>query len=54
VSQQAVQVLGDVGCAPGSRVGRFFRDAKVMQIIEGATEVAELQIGDYVLGGGAP
>ncbi|WP_072691311.1 acyl-CoA dehydrogenase family protein [Rhodococcus marinonascens] len=53
VSQQAVQVLGAAGCASDSRVGRFFRDAKVMQIIEGATEVAELQIGDYVLGGGA-
>ncbi|QYB06228.1 acyl-CoA dehydrogenase family protein [Rhodococcus sp. USK10] len=52
VSQQAVQVLGAAGCAPGSRVGRLFRDAKVMQIIEGSTEVAELQIGDYVLGGG--
>ncbi|AOW94958.1 acyl-CoA dehydrogenase [Rhodococcus sp. WMMA185] len=53
VSQRAVQVLGAAGCASDSRVGRFFRDAKVMQIIEGATEVAELQIGDYVLGGGA-
>ncbi|MBC2639604.1 MULTISPECIES: acyl-CoA dehydrogenase family protein [unclassified Rhodococcus (in: high G+C Gram-positive bacteria)] len=52
-SSHAVQVLGAAGCAPGSRAGRFFRDAKVMEIIEGATEVAELQIGDYVLGGGA-
>ncbi|MDV7240653.1 MULTISPECIES: acyl-CoA dehydrogenase family protein [Rhodococcus] len=52
LSQQGVQILGATGCAGDSRVGRFFRDAKVMQIIEGATEVAELQIGEYVLAGG--
>ncbi|MCP2167661.1 acyl-CoA dehydrogenase family protein [Goodfellowiella coeruleoviolacea] len=49
VSQRAVQALGAVGCAPGSRVARFFRDAKVMQIIEGADEVAEVVLGDHVL-----
>uniref|UniRef100_UPI0024540361 acyl-CoA dehydrogenase family protein n=1 Tax=Nocardia wallacei TaxID=480035 RepID=UPI0024540361 len=53
VSEQAVQVLGAAGCAPDSRVGRFYRDAKVMQIIEGAQEVAEVTIGERVLRGGA-
>ncbi|WP_280334343.1 acyl-CoA dehydrogenase family protein [Nocardia wallacei] len=53
MSEQAVQVLGAAGCAPDSRVGRFYRDAKVMQIIEGAQEVAEVTIGERVLRGGA-
>jgi methoxymalonate biosynthesis protein len=30
-------------------VGRFFRDAKVMRIIEGSDEVAEQQLGEYAL-----
>ncbi|WP_280467336.1 acyl-CoA dehydrogenase family protein [Nocardia cyriacigeorgica] len=51
VSERAVQLLGAAGCAPDSRVGRFFRDAKVMQIIEGAREVAEQDIGAWVLRG---
>lgn len=49
VSQQAVQLHGAAGCAPGSRVARLFRDAKVMQIIEGAAEIATLHIGDHVV-----
>ncbi|WP_067547977.1 acyl-CoA dehydrogenase family protein [Nocardia crassostreae] len=51
VSERAVQVLGAAGCAPDSRVGRFYRDAKVMQIIEGAQEVAEVTMGEHVLRG---
>ncbi|WP_280233186.1 acyl-CoA dehydrogenase family protein [Nocardia cyriacigeorgica] len=51
VGEQAVQILGAAGCAPDSRVGRFFRDAKVMNIIEGAREVAEQDIGAWVLRG---
>ncbi|MEV0245282.1 acyl-CoA dehydrogenase family protein [Nocardia sp. NPDC050712] len=49
VSERAVQILGAAGCAPDSRAGRFFRDAKIMQIIEGAREVAEQDIGEFVL-----
>lgn len=49
VGAQAVQILGAAGCAPDSRVGRFFRDAKVMQIIEGSRDVAELHLGDQLL-----
>ncbi len=51
VSDIAVQVLGSYGCAPDSRAGRFFRDAKVMRIIEGSDQVSELNIADYVLRG---
>ncbi|MFD4401125.1 acyl-CoA dehydrogenase family protein [Nocardia sp. NPDC058499] len=48
-SERAVQILGAAGCAPGSRAGRFYRDAKVMQIIEGAREIAEQDLGEFVL-----
>ncbi|WP_280269079.1 acyl-CoA dehydrogenase family protein [Nocardia wallacei] len=51
VSERAVQVLGAAGCGPDARAGRFYRDAKVMQIIEGAQEVAEVTIGEHVLRG---
>lgn len=54
VSAQAVQILGASGCADGATVARFFRDAKVMQIIEGADEVAELSIGDHAVNGRLP
>jgi len=49
VSRDAVQLHGAAGCEADSVVGRFFRDAKVMQIIEGADEVAEVRLGDYAL-----
>ncbi|WP_280350866.1 acyl-CoA dehydrogenase family protein [Nocardia abscessus] len=48
-SERAVQILGAAGCAPDSRAGRFYRDAKIMQIIEGAREVAEQDLGEFVL-----
>ncbi|MEU1163209.1 acyl-CoA dehydrogenase family protein [Streptomyces sp. NPDC005921] len=48
-SRAAVQVLGSAGCAPDSRAGRHFRDAKVMEIIEGAQQVSELHIAERLL-----
>ncbi|MGW1602931.1 acyl-CoA dehydrogenase family protein [Streptomyces eurythermus] len=51
VSRDAVQLQGAAGCAPDSLAQRFFRDAKVMQIIEGADEVALLRVAEHVLGG---
>lgn len=49
VADRAGQVLGATGCAEDSLVGRFYRDAKVMRIIEGSDEVAEQQLGEYAL-----
>jgi alkylation response protein AidB-like acyl-CoA dehydrogenase len=49
VAGAAVQLLGAAGCAPDSRVARFYRDAKVMEIIEGSAQVAELHIADHLL-----
>lgn len=45
----AVQILGSAGCAPDSRAGRHYRDAKIMEIIEGAQEVAESHIAAHLL-----
>jgi alkylation response protein AidB-like acyl-CoA dehydrogenase len=36
---EAVQVHGANGCSPQYPVARYYRDAKVMEIIEGSTEV---------------
>ncbi|WP_326812873.1 acyl-CoA/acyl-ACP dehydrogenase [Streptomyces scopuliridis] len=49
VSRHTVQILGSAGCEPDSRPGRHFRDAKVMEIIEGAQHVSELHIADRLL-----
>ncbi|MGH3852149.1 MAG: acyl-CoA dehydrogenase family protein [Pseudonocardiaceae bacterium] len=44
VAGDAVQVHGSAGCAAGSAVERFYRDAKIMQIIEGSDQVSQLTI----------
>ncbi|MCG7526555.1 acyl-CoA/acyl-ACP dehydrogenase [Streptomyces sp. OfavH-34-F] len=48
-ARAAVQVLGAAGIAPDSRAGRHYRDAKVMEIIEGAQEVAESHLAEQLL-----
>ncbi|SCK46250.1 acyl-CoA dehydrogenase family protein [Streptomyces sp. WMMB 322] len=53
-SSTAVQILGSAGCEPDSRSGRHFRDAKVMEIIEGAQQVAELHIAEQLMRRHAP
>ena len=40
----AVQIHGANGCAPGAPVERHYRDAKVMQIIEGSDQMQQLTI----------
>ncbi|MGH2725913.1 MAG: acyl-CoA dehydrogenase family protein, partial [Actinomycetota bacterium] len=46
----AVQIHGAYGVSPEFRVGRFFRDAKVMQIVEGSNDLHRALIGEMVLG----
>lgn len=46
-AREAVQIHGAQGCHPNSAVQRYFRDAKVMEIIEGTSEIQELVIGTY-------
>jgi methoxymalonate biosynthesis protein len=42
----AVQIHGARGCVPGHGVDRFYRDAKVMEIIEGSNELQQITIAD--------
>lgn len=46
-AREAVQVLGALGCSEDSAVQRCFRDAKIMEIIEGSTEMQQLLISDH-------
>lgn len=44
VASNAVQIHGAHGCSSESSVQRYLRDAKVMEIIEGSTQLLEISI----------
>jgi len=46
----AIQVFGAAGVSPDHRVGRMYRDAKVLQIVEGSNDVHRALIGEIELG----
>jgi methoxymalonate biosynthesis protein len=46
---RAVQVLGSAGAREGHAVARAYRDAKIMEIIEGSTEISQLLLADHAL-----
>ncbi|MFG2972238.1 acyl-CoA dehydrogenase family protein [Streptomyces sp. NPDC048331] len=48
-SASAVQVLASAGAQDGHVVARGFRDAKVMEIIEGSNEISRLLLADHAL-----
>ncbi len=48
-ADHAVQIHGALGCHESSPVQRYFRDARVMEIIEGSTEMQELLIGEQAI-----
>jgi glutaryl-CoA dehydrogenase (non-decarboxylating) len=43
-ADHAVQIHGASGCLSGNPVERFYRDAKIMEIIEGTSQMHEIQI----------
>jgi methoxymalonate biosynthesis protein len=45
----AVQVLGSAGARDGGVVARAYRDAKLMEIIEGSNEICQLALADHAL-----
>jgi alkylation response protein AidB-like acyl-CoA dehydrogenase len=49
-ASDAVQVFGAAGVSPDHRVGRMYRDAKVLQIVEGSNDVHRGLIGEFELG----
>lgn len=45
----AVQILGAIGCNESHPVARYYRDSKVLEIIEGSNQVHEMVlVGSYV------
>jgi len=45
-ASEAVQIHGAQGCGPDYPVARFYRDAKVMEIIEGSSEIQQITVAD--------
>jgi len=43
----AVQIHGANGCSPDYPVERYLRDAKIMEIIEGSTQIQQLTIAEH-------
>jgi glutaryl-CoA dehydrogenase (non-decarboxylating) len=47
VANDAVQIHGANGCSSEYSVARYLRDAKIMEIIEGSTQIQQITIADY-------
>lgn len=47
VANNAVQIHGANGCSSEYSVQRYLRDAKIMEIIEGSTQMQQLTIAEY-------
>lgn len=47
VASDAVQIHAGNGCSSDYPVQRYFRDAKIMEIIEGSTQIQQLTIAEY-------
>jgi len=43
----AVQIHGAMGCSSAHAVQRYLRDAKIMEIIEGTTQIHQIKIAEY-------
>jgi hypothetical protein len=46
-ASDAVQIHGAVGCSNAHAVQRYLRDAKIMEIIEGTTQIHQIKIAEY-------
>jgi glutaryl-CoA dehydrogenase (non-decarboxylating) len=47
VAYDALQIHGANGCGPDTPIERYVRDARIMEIIEGSTQVLEIAIARY-------
>jgi alkylation response protein AidB-like acyl-CoA dehydrogenase len=50
VAEQAVQIHGGFGLAAENPVGRYFQEAKVLQIGEGTNQLQQVLVAEYALG----
>ena len=48
-ASDAVQIRGASGCHGSSPVSRFYRDAKILEIIEGTTQIHEQILGKMLV-----
>ena len=48
--KSAAAIHGAAGVSPEYRVGRMYRDAKVLQIVEGSNDLHRSLIGEIELG----
>jgi glutaryl-CoA dehydrogenase (non-decarboxylating) len=48
IARDAIQIHGANGCSSEYPVERFYRDAKIMEIIEGSNEIQEISIAQSV------
>jgi glutaryl-CoA dehydrogenase (non-decarboxylating) len=46
-ASDAVQLHGAIGCHDSMPIQRYFRDARIMEIIEGTTEIQQIIIADH-------
>ncbi|WP_212003871.1 acyl-CoA dehydrogenase family protein [Chitinophaga sp. HK235] len=51
IAAEAVQLHGALGCHDSISIQRYFRDAKVMEIIEGSSEIQQILIADHSIAG---
>lgn len=49
-ANEAVQIHGAMGCYEEGNIQRYYRDAKVMEIIEGSTEIQQVMLSDNAMG----
>jgi hypothetical protein len=47
IASDAVQIQGAYGCSPDASAQRYLRDAKIMEIIEGSTQIQQTTIARY-------
>jgi alkylation response protein AidB-like acyl-CoA dehydrogenase len=47
---EAIQIHGAYGASDEFNVGRYYRDAKIFQLVEGTNEIHRLLISDFELG----
>jgi len=41
----AVQIMGALGCQESSAVSRYYRDSKMLEVIEGSNEIHQMLLG---------
>lgn len=46
-SDSALQIFGAAGCAQSSHIQRYWRDAKIMELIEGTTQIQQILLGKH-------